>query len=73
MEAEVVDKIGWSEILSALWFILVALVFFALPWGIVLPMNLLTALYGLVLLTSCATLVLSLVAQSQKGMKKRVE
>lgn len=59
------------ELVSVLWFVLVIFVFFAPPLGIVVPIGVLTALYGLVVFISSTVLLLSLIAQ--KGKKKRVE
>jgi hypothetical protein len=60
-----------KDILSALWFGLVALAFFAPQAGIVLPMGVLTALYSLFLVSGALVLALSIV--SPKGIKKHGE
>ena len=71
MKGNIVGVAVWRELLCVLWFTLTAFAFYAPVWGITLPMGGLTALYGLILLMSVATLALSLV--DQKGKKKRVE
>jgi hypothetical protein len=70
-QQEIASKLGWRTGLSVLWFALTAFAFFGSLVGVSVPMGALTASYGLILLTSCATLALALVGQ--KGKKKHVE
>lgn len=62
---------SWRELVSILWFVLVAVAFFGPVLGGALPMGILTALYALVVLLCGVVLALSL--SGQKGIKKRVE
>ena len=60
-----------KDILSVLWFGLVALAFFASQGGFSPPMGILSALYSLFLVSGVALLALSIVGR--KGIKKHGE